>query len=130
VRGRGGELFRKPTGTGDVTLSADGSQLAFLVGEPKHAIRIASLAGALVREIQVPGRAELQSLVWDDTHHGFITTSNGAGNVVMFVPMTGSPHVMQQEDFYYNWAIPSPDGTHVAIAAYNGRANAWMTDLP
>ncbi len=124
-------MFRKPAGTGDVTLSADGSRLAFLVGEPKHTIRITTLAGALVREIEVPGRARAQPLEWDETHHGFITTSNGAGNVVMFVPMTGSPHVMQQDNnFYYGWAIPSPDGRHVAIAAFNGRANAWMTDLP
>ena len=55
MKGRGQELFRKPAGTGDPTVSSDGSMMAYLVGAENRTVHLVTRTGAPIRDIQVPG---------------------------------------------------------------------------
>jgi Tol biopolymer transport system component len=127
VKGKGSELFRKPSRTGDPAVSPDGASIAFLTGEGTHTIRLVTLHGEPIRDIDVPGDKYLQSLDWAPDGSGFFTNLNTESETSLaFVPLKGSPRVlMSDKRFVVSWSVPSHDGKKLAIFAATQTSDVW-----
>ncbi len=130
------------------SLSPDGKLLAFskkfgTQGQP--AIRLFSLVDAKERRISLPGWAGIATLDWSadgeslwstafttsETTSGLWTTGfNATGEwTLLKVELTGKVTPMLRESkMNLGWAIPSPDGSKLAIWKASGTSNVWLVE--
>jgi len=130
------------------SLSPDGKLLAFskkfgTQGQP--AIRLFSLVDAKERRISLPGWAGIATLDWSadgeslwstafttsETTSGLWTTGfNATGEwTLLKVELTGKVTPMLRESkMNLGWAIPSPDGSKLAIWKASGTSNVWLAE--
>src|SRR4029077_13923006 len=130
------------------SLSPDGKLLAFskkfgTQGQP--AIRLFSIVDGKERRISLPGWAGLATLDWSadgeslwstafttsETTSGLWTTGfNATGEwTLLKVELTGKVTPMLRESkMNLGWAIPSPDGSKLAIWKANGTSNVWLVE--
>jgi hypothetical protein len=130
------------------SLSPDGKLLAFskkfgTQGQP--AIRLFSLVDAKERRILLPGWAGIATLDWSadgeslwstafttsETTSGLWTTGfNATGEwTLLKVELTGKVTPMLRESkMNLGWAIPSPDGSKLAIWKATGTSNVWLAE--
>ena len=133
-RGRGRELARTAWSRnilGDWDLSADGMQVAI----PNHysrdaRIRIVSLQPGTNQpregELTVPGLTDLRGAVWAADGSGwFVTTDADTAVQMFFVFPDGRSHLLGD---IQGWAVPAPDGRHVAFVNRSTASNAWVLD--
>ena len=128
IKGRGAELFRKPSGTGDPAVAPDGASMAFLMGSANHTIQIVTRAGHPIRQIQVSGDIPLQSLDWSADGLGFFSTfATQADSSLIYVPADGGPSRTLWHDrrALVGWAIPSHDGRKLALFANTQSSDVW-----
>jgi serine/threonine protein kinase len=133
VKGRGRELARfdtDPTADYAWDLSPDGTRIAVLkVSEEK--VHILSLSGGTPREVTVKGWKHGQYLYWAADGQGFfISGSTQRGVVLLHVDLRGSVHFLWEQRVRSDtsWAVPSPDGRHLAIMASTWNSNMWMLE--
>ena len=147
-KGRGGELTRFDTdpGGGGVDyvwdLSPDGASIAILRFS-KGPIYILPLDGRDSQEIAVKGWSGLISLNWAPDGKSIYTFSQTKqGSVLLRVDPKGSASVLwEQNGSIAPWnrqfsgvrhsapfAVPSPDGHHLAIYSWSFSANMWMME--
>jgi eukaryotic-like serine/threonine-protein kinase len=132
VKGRGRELTRFNTeATADYwwDLSPDGTRLA-IVKSRDGRIRILSLNGRAPQEITVKGWNTLTTVTWAANGKGLFASSfTDRGAVVLSVDPLGNAHLLWEHlggiDTY---AVPSPDGRHLAVRAWNLEDNLWMME--
>jgi eukaryotic-like serine/threonine-protein kinase len=147
VKGRGGELSRfdtNPTQGAHYVwdLSPDGTRIAIL----KHssgAIDILPLNGQASQKVVVKGWSSLLSLNWAaDGKSVFASSETKKGAVLLRVDLRGNASVLWEQNgsvapwnrpegagrVSAPWAIPSPDGRHVAIYDWKLSANMWMME--
>jgi Tol biopolymer transport system component len=116
------------------SLSPDGRMLATAkrVGiQEQPAIRITPLGDGAESTILVPGYAGIGSIDWAaDSKSVWATGYNSDnGKTLMNVPLTGKVRPLLKETAVtLGWAIPSPDGKHLAIWKAHGDSNAWMLE--
>ena len=72
----------------------------------------------------------VQSIVWAADGKGwYAATRSAATNTLLFVDPDGHATALRQiPGGYYTWAIPSPDGHHVAFLEYTNTNNVWMVE--
>ena len=122
------------------SLSPDGKMLATArregIGE-HPSIRILPLGAGEEKLIPVPGWAGVGSIDWAADSKSIWATgynSNGAGKTLVNVALTGRVRPMFTEDaktagpYTLGWAIPSPDGKHLALWRAQGDSNVWMLE--
>ncbi len=149
LKGRGRELCRfgigtKPDPDYEWDLSPDGTRIALLEYSGRE-IQILSFDGSPARSLAVTGRKTLQSVNWTADGKGFLVSSaaNG-GSVLLQVDLQGNAHVLWEQKGSiapWNvplthrlggpsapWAVPSPDGRHLAIYNWSLNANMWMIE--
>ena len=129
VRGKGERLCSLPFNTRGEDLSPDGNSVALVVEDarPANRIRIYSIRGALQNDIVVEGASDLSNLDWGGTGAGFFSTNRTpSGNQLLFIRLDGTSHVLWSQQGTPVAAIPSPDGTHLAIAGSTRQSNVWM----
>ena len=147
-KGRGGELTRFDTdpGGGGVDyvwdLSPDGTGIAILKFS-NGPIYILPLDGRDPQEIAVKGWSSLISLNWAPDGKSIYTFSQTKqGSVLLRVDPKGSASVLlEQSGSIAPWnrqfsgvrhsapfAVPSPDGRHLAIYSWSFNANMWMLE--
>ena len=129
VRGKGERLCSIPFNTRGEDLSPDGNAVALVVDDarPMNRIRIYSLQGELQKDVVVENVTALQNLDWSGTGMGFFSTSvTPRGRQLLFIRFDGTSHVLWTYPGTPVTAIPSPDGTHLAIAGWTRQSNAWM----
>jgi Tol biopolymer transport system component len=133
--GKGRELFRHARRDGDIAISPDGKLGAYTLGPQRgggNIIRIVQLAdGAVVRDIAVEGVTMLVSLDWRADGRGFFACAPriGAGSALVHAGMNGKSKVLwEQPGAMQMWALPSPDGKHLAILGATRDSNVWMLD--
>jgi DNA-binding winged helix-turn-helix (wHTH) protein/Tol biopolymer transport system component len=133
VRGKGERLGSVPSTLRGEDLSPDGNLVAVLdAARPTNRIQIYSLQGELQKEIVVENAGVLQNLDWGGTGAGagFFSTNHTAGrSELLFIRLDGTSRVLWSQQGTSGVpaaAIPSPDGTHLAIAGYIRHSNVWL----
>jgi hypothetical protein len=146
VKGRGRELARYDItwpGAYDWDLSPDGSRLAILKYSG-HQIHILALNRESASDVVVKGWSSLQSLNWAaDGKSLFVSSATQTGSALLRVDLQGNARVLWEQkgsiapwglpfDLFIGpsapWAVPSPDGRHIAIYEWKLNANLWMME--
>ncbi|HST12069.1 MAG TPA: hypothetical protein VLL05_16960, partial [Terriglobales bacterium] len=137
VRGKGRELVRQEIASRpDVVesgwdLSPDGSHIAMAMLEgPSARIRILSLSGITTKDVVVDGWSAFQSIEWAADGKGwYVASRSAATNTLLFIDPQGHAFPLRQSPSGYDtYAIPSPDGRHLAFLEYTTTNNAWMIE--
>jgi len=116
------------------TLSPDGRMLAMARREGinrQPTIRILPLGDGAERFIPVPGWAGIGTLDWaaDGKSLWAATYNSDWSKTLLNVPLSGAVHVLLEEkNMMLGWAIPSPDGKHLALWKAHGDSNVWMLE--
>ena len=129
VRGKGERLCSIPFNRRGEDLSPDGNAVALVVDDSRamNRIRIYSLRGELQRDVVVENATVLGNLDWSGTGAGFFSTNRTpGGSELLFIRLDGTSHVLWSHQGTPVTAIPSPDGTHLAIAGWTRQSNAWL----
>lgn len=146
IRGRGHELGRYEItwpGAYDWDLSPDGSRLAISKYSERR-IHVLPLNGQPATEIVVKGWNSVQSLNWAADGKGLVVSSaTEGGSALLHVDLNGNANVLWQQKgsiapwgFPFElfigpsapWAVPSPDGRHLAIYEWKLTSNIWMME--
>ena len=149
LKGQGRELTRfdtDPAAFGYVwDLSPDGTQIAIL-RYSEGRIHILRLGGQPSQEVVAKGWNSFLSLNWAADAKGFFVSSlTPGGSALLHVDLKGKAHVlweMKGSTAPWNgpssggwiggpsapWAVPSPDGRHLAINDRTLSANMWMME--
>ncbi len=128
VKGRGRELMRiaqDPNHWSFGTLSPNGTRIAQIAGSNR--IRILSLHGELIREIQVKDSRTADSLSWvPDGSALFVAASGGS---LMRVGLDGRVQpLIENHAPEVVAAGASPDGRHLVVMFRGARKNVWMME--
>jgi serine/threonine protein kinase/dipeptidyl aminopeptidase/acylaminoacyl peptidase len=146
VKGRGHELNRfstSPTPDAEYAwdLSPDGTQIAILK-RSEATIHVLSLSHQPSQEIVVKDRSGLQTLDWAADGSGlFVAIAREGGSALLRLDLKGSGKVLWASKGTIEpgisaflggptvpWAVPSPDGRHLAICEWNLSANIWLME--
>ncbi|MBZ5679642.1 MAG: winged helix-turn-helix domain-containing protein [Acidobacteriia bacterium] len=139
VKGQPQELLKARTQSDNYydfnwTLSPDGRTLAMskkaaASGDPT--IRLLSLADYSERNIRVPGWSGICCFDWaPDGKSMWVSVYTNAGKrALLNVDLQGKAKpVLEEDKMMLGWAIPSPDGRHLAIWEASGSSNVWMLE--
>jgi len=116
------------------TFSPDGSTLALA---KKHLIpgladiRLFSVASGKDRILTLPSWTGIACLDWAaDGRSLWVVASSPAGvPTLLNVDLQGKARALLEEsEKDLGWAIPSPDGKHIAIWEASGSSNAWLLE--
>ncbi len=110
-------------------LSSDGSQIAVaLGGKPDGHIRIISLPSRQAHDLTIKGRSGFQSMDWSADGEGvYVSSRTSWGADLLYVDMQGHATVLRQLiGSYETWAVPSPDGKHLAFLEWTASGKVWM----
>jgi eukaryotic-like serine/threonine-protein kinase len=132
LKGRGRELTKFNTdAAADYwwDLSPDGTRIA-MVKNRDGRIHILPLNGGAPQEIPVKGWNTLTTVTWAANGKGLFASSfTDRGSVVLSVDPEGNARLLWEHlggiDTY---AVPSPDGRHLAMRAWNLEGNLWMME--
>jgi hypothetical protein len=131
--GRGRELARtawSPMIVGDWDISPDGTVVAIPNHEPRSAeIRLVALyparSGIEEKRILLNGLKNLSGVVWAASGRGwFVSVRKPSGGLMVYVD--GEGRITNLLDTSYpTYAVPSPDGRHIAFPEWTVSSNAW-----
>jgi len=132
IKGRGRELTRittDPLFSYNWDLSPDGSQIAVLFHDVKNHIRLLPLGGGAPRDIVVKeGYSLNQGPEWSPDGKGFYTASRSPmGWTLLYVDLQGQATALWEQK-ESTFAVPSPDGRHLAILGNTVDSNVWMLE--
>jgi len=149
LQGRGGELTRFDIDPASAAtylwaLSPNGKGIALLKYSGQRII-ILPLDGQAPQHIEVKGWNNLQSVSWMADGKGFFTSSLTPGSsTLLHVDFQGNAHVLWEQKGSISpagrpwdqplggpsapWAVPSPDGHHVAIYSWSLSSNMWVME--
>jgi serine/threonine protein kinase/dipeptidyl aminopeptidase/acylaminoacyl peptidase len=146
MNGRGGEVSRfdtDPTAGAHYAwdLSPDGTRIA-LVRNSTDRIHILPFQGKKQQEIVVKGWSNLFSVNWASNGKYFLSSSQTQrGSVLLRVDLNGNTSILWEQngsiapwnrpfpgEISTMWAIPSPNGRHLAIYSWTLSANMWMME--
>jgi len=130
--GRGRELARcdiDPSGDYHWALSPDGTRIA-LVNAGNGPLHILSFDGKPSLKINVNGWKNLDSVAWAANGKALYSSSRTQrGSVLLHVDLAGNSQVLWTQDGGNGtYAIPSPDGRHLAIKSWMLDSNIWMME--
>ncbi len=146
VKGRGRELAKysiEPTSNAEYVwdLSADGKSIAVLK-RSQNTINLLRLDGGASSTITAKDRSSLQSMDWAaDGKTLFVSSLTNDGSLLVQLDLKGNSNVLWESKGVVQpvntpflggpavpWAVPSPDGRHLAICVWNMTANIWMIE--
>ena len=132
VQGRGSKLAEfamEPTAGYEWKLSPDGTRIA-IVGPDKARIHILWLNGQGPQEIAVKGWKSLSGLYWAADGKGFFVSSiKEQEPVIVHVDMQGNARLLWEvQGGTSTYAVPSPDGRHLAMQKKTVEGNLWMME--
>jgi Tol biopolymer transport system component len=116
------------------TLSPDGTTLALskkLRTQEPAIIRLLPVAGGTERNISFRPWSGVAYIDWSaDGRSLWVRASSPAGTQTLLnVDLRGKAKpVLQESEMELGWAIPSPDGRHVAIWEASSSSNAWLLE--
>ena len=109
--------------------SPDGTRIALVLGDNSR-IKIFTLRGELVNEVQVKGLTGLTSSAWvPDGKALFVSGHVPLGYALLRVSLDGQTQpIIENHAPDVMGAIPSPDGRHLALFAAGDNGNMWMME--
>jgi Tol biopolymer transport system component len=120
--------FVDPKGFYDWTLSPDATRIAILQKTTGN-LYLLNLETQALQHILVKHWSDLVSFDWTADGKGLFMCSLHAGAVLLHVDLHGNAHVLWERGGGFElWAIPSPDGKHVAMPAHSLNVNVWMME--
>jgi Tol biopolymer transport system component len=137
VKGKGRELASVTLESESVfhswALSPDGSLIAVAMGGEDHDhIHLISLTGGPGRDVSVPGwkRPPVGQLYWSPDGKGWYvpSVSQGGTDLLRIDTMGHFVVLRHQAGMVETWAIPSPDGRHLAFREQTSTSNVWMIE--
>ena len=134
VKGRGREVgkinARLQPGIVSWDLSPDASRIAYSeFNEHEGRVRFLSLTGGTIADLVVPGWSCFSEMAWASDRKGLFVTSIGATARILYVDLQGHAYPLWElPAFSVSWAVPSPDGRHLAILGPTWDSNAWMLE--
>jgi serine/threonine protein kinase/Tol biopolymer transport system component len=141
AHGRGQELTRinlpRPSPGGYAwDLSRDGSRLAYAQYDLREGrIQILPLAGGEAHEVHVKGHSSFATLNWAADGKGLLIgvgTGISSGSPLLYVDLEGRAEDLWQQAsgsaWWGTWGVPSPDGRHLALLAWEFDSNVWMLE--
>ncbi len=131
--GAGRELAKTawtPAIVGDWDISPDGSEIAIPNHDPRNAnIRLVPLdarAGTPEKVVTVKTLKNLSGVVWAADGKGwYVAVGDAHRGVLYYVNLEGKVRTNLMESIRATYAVPSPDGRHVAFADWTVSANVW-----
>jgi len=134
VQGKGRELARtgwSPAIVGDWDISPDGSEVAIPNHDPRNArIRLVPLdrrAGTVEKIITIKTLKNLSSVVWAADGRGwYVSVRDTNRGFLFYVDLNGRVLNNLMESMAATFAVPSPDGRHVAFMDWTVSANVWQ----
>ena len=109
-------------------LSPDGSQV---VMTREGRIRMLSLKSGVTTDLAVKGWSGLWSIEWSaDGNALFVSSQKHQDTTLLRVDLRGEASVLwhQKLNFEGTQGKPSPDGRHLAVAAWTTDSNVWMIE--
>src|SRR5260370_28908391 len=108
----------------------------------QNTIDLLRLDGKASSIITARDRSSLQSLDWaDDGKKLFVSSLTNDGSLLRQLDLKGNSNVLWESKGVVQpvstpflggpavpWAVPSPDGRHLAICVWNISANIWMIE--
>ena len=134
LHGKGRELARtgwSPTIVGDWDLSPDGTQAAIPNHDSHNAeIRLVALdptrAGIEEKRVTLNGLKDLSGIVWAAGGRGwYVSMRTASGGLMVFVDPQGRTSNLL-DSISATYAVPSPDGRHIAFPDWTVASNAWL----
>ena len=112
----------------DWALSPDGSRIAIVNFDDQ--VRIVSLGGGAVRDFKVEGWSLLESLSWSPGGNSlYIDGFRVRGKGILKLDLDGRVHpLLQRENQWFMYPVPSPDGRYLAYSAMITQSNAWTVE--
>jgi Tol biopolymer transport system component len=134
ARGKGRELARtgwSPAIVADWDISPDGSRVAIPNHDPRDArIRLVPLdarAGTAEKTVTIKTLKNLSGVVWAADGRGWYVAVRGTHRgLLLYVDLEGRILTNLMESMEPNFAVPSPDGRHVAFMDWTVSANVWQ----
>ena len=114
-------------------LAPDGSEVAVVKSEGKTKIEFIPLRGATPRIFPVEGYQWPNSVVWTSDSKGLFSEgldTNGS-LTILHIDRQGHVEAVWHQPNYSEaaiWAVPSPDGRHIAIAGGKTDHDVWMIE--
>ncbi|HKV80235.1 MAG TPA: protein kinase [Candidatus Sulfotelmatobacter sp.] len=146
AKGRGRELKRfatnpKPDAEYAWDLSPDGTRIAIL-RRSEAAVHVLSLSRQTSEEVIGKKLSSLETVDWGaDGNELFVSSVTERGSALLRVDLEGNAHLLWESKGTVEpgitafvggpsapWAIPSPDGRHLAICVWSLNANIWMME--
>jgi serine/threonine protein kinase len=112
-------------------LSPDGSHIAVVwPGEQPGRIRQLSLTDGTSRDLMLTDWMRWGRIAWSADGKGWYTSRLSAGGTdLVYVDSEGHPVTLSHQLGHFDvWAIPSPDGQHLAFAQTNSSSNVWIAE--
>jgi Tol biopolymer transport system component len=115
----------------DWDISPDGSQVAIPNHDPRNAtIRLLPLdarAGTSEKIVTIKTLKNLSGVVWAADGRGwYVAVSDANRGVLFYVDLEGRVLTNLMESMAATYAVPSPDGRHVAFMDWTVSANVWQ----
>src|SRR5579862_7821380 len=115
------------------SLSPDGTMLAISKAKTEEPgrIRLVDVKNGAERWIEIQGGSGIASLDWAADSKSLWVVAESEHNALLNVDLNGhAREVWRPKKISVGWAIPSPDGRHLALRVNSGSANAWMLERP
>jgi Tol biopolymer transport system component len=135
LKGRGRELARikaqRPSGIVGWALSQDASRIAYSeYDEQEGRIRILSLNDKTSADVVVRNWHSFLALAWAlDGKGWFVSCVRPNAFAILYTDLQGRAYPLwEREGSLVSWALPSPDGRHLAIMGPTWDSNAWMLE--
>jgi len=134
-KGRTRELARiktqRPSGIVGWALSQDASRIAYSeYDEQEGRIRIMSLTGRTSADVVVRNWHSFLAFAWASDGKGlFVSCVRPNASAILYTDLQGRAYPLwEREGSLKSWALPSPDGRHLAILGPTWDSNAWMLE--
>jgi DNA-binding winged helix-turn-helix (wHTH) protein/Tol biopolymer transport system component len=132
TKAKGKALLHLPGTHYNYGLSPDGLQIALVDSQRQGTIQFVLLSTGAIREVTVKGTdplATLSTVDWLPSGKGLVVSTEQRASKVsslLHIKMNGESHVLMNGDI--GWAVPSPDGRHLAVVQTAGESNVWILD--
>jgi Tol biopolymer transport system component len=118
------------------SLSPDGLTLAIANSIPDGTIKLISLPANTAKEVTIPDwsrfasspRMVMGGLDWAADGKGLFLSADiePSGLSLLYVDLQGNARVLQHGNV--RWAIPSPDGSYIALNTFSTVRNIWFVE--